>query len=92
MADIRPVAILDLLGFQIVAGDTVAAAFRENNVAVLRVGEVTDVDIDYEPNVVRQQDTKKVPVIWVKWDTSTNDYLPLRPTKIAARKALKTND
>jgi hypothetical protein len=92
VADIRQVDILDLLGQPIRAGDVVAAAFRENNVAVLRIGEVTDIDIDYEPNVVRQKDTKKVPVIWVKWDTSTNDYLPLRPTKIAARKALKTND
>jgi hypothetical protein len=92
VAETRKQDILDMLGFQIVVGDTVAAAFRENNVAVLRIGEVTDLDIDYEPNVVRQKDTKKVPVIWVKWDTSTNDYLPLRPTKIAARKALKTND
>ena len=88
----KETAILDLLGLPIVVGDSVAAAFRENNVAVLRIGVVTELAIDYEPNVVRQKDTEKVPVIWVKWDKSTNDYLPLRPTKIAARKALKTND
>lgn len=84
----------DLMRNVLEPGDTVVAAFREQNVATLRVGLVMDVGVDYEPNVIRQVDTPKVPVIWVRWDITTHDYLPGRPTKIAARKALKvkTND
>lgn len=84
--------IVDILGAVIKPGDIVTAAFREQNIAVLRVGEVKDVGVDYEPNVIRQATTPKVAVVWVLWDTSTSGYLPTRPTKIAARKALKVND
>lgn len=81
----------DMHNRAIAVGDKVAAAFREQNIATLRVGEVTAVGVDYEPNVVRQTTTPKVPVVWVAWETTTHDYLPMRPTKIAARKALKVS-
>lgn len=73
-------------------GDTVVAAFREQNIATLRVGRVTDTGFGYEPNVVRQADTEQVPVIWVDWFLTTHDYLPQRATKIAARKCLKVTE
>ena len=70
-------------------GDAVVAAFREQNIATLRAGRVTDTGFGFEPNVVRQADTERVPVIWVDWSLTTHDYLPQRPTKIAARKCLR---
>lgn len=80
--------IRDMFNKEIALGAQVVAAFREQNIATLRVGEVVQTGIDYEPNIIRQANTPKVPVIWVQWLHTTHDYLPQRPTKIAARKAI----
>lgn len=82
----------DLLGAEITKGDVVAHAVREQNVANLRIGVVTETGVDFEPNVTKQSDTPRVPVVWVRWDTTTGGYLPLRPTKVAARKVVVISD
>ena len=82
----------DLLGVEVKPGDSIVHAVREQNVANLRIGIVDRTGVDYEPNVTKQKDTPKVPVLWVKWDKTTGDYLPMRPTKVAARKVLVVGD
>lgn len=78
----------DMIGTSLEVGCTVAAAFREGNVAHLRKGVVEKTSYGYEPNVTRTPDTEMVPIAHVRWTDTTGWFLPKKNTWMTAAKLL----
>lgn len=79
---------MDMTNKDIVPGDTVSAALREGNVAALRVGVVKDIVWQTKPNITQTPavvEAEPEAVLVVAWTHSTQAFLPLKATKIAAK-------
>lgn len=83
--------MVDIRNKSVEEGDTVAAALREGNVAAMRVGKVLATWYGNVPNVEQTEKVQTAPaeqVLRVQWEYSSQPYLPIKPTLIAARKVL----
>ena len=82
----------DIRGRAVNVGDHVVTALREGNVAALRVGVVQDKLYQTKPNVTQTADVvlaEPEEVVLVQWTSSSQAYLPIKPTKIAASKVVR---
>lgn len=79
----------DIRGNEVVEGDLVVSSLREGNYAALRIGTVLSMEYRPEPQVELLEDAPDVEVALVRWEYSSTDYLPKKPTSIATSKILR---
>lgn len=79
----------DIRGNSVDIGDTVVSSLREGNYSALRVGNVIAMNYKPEPQVEYVEGAPDVEVALVRWDYSSTNYLPKKPTSIATSKILR---